>query len=367
MRSQAQRKSTTDDGCSRSQVFRWTAGVCLLVVLAVNFSLIAFVSDGMGSGGLLSLVGSGAGFFTSDPAKRTNVFSGQLTNLQFPETCLAIPTKATARAGPAAGDSNNNKYAPVARRCDVSDQSLEVVAVAAREPIELSGGTAGDAIGRSRKGDDDAGGAQHVFLRHIESLQSNLKSCLTGQLASGAERAQLVAVDCATLPAQWLFTKSKQIILFDRAATPHLSDFRHVNGDAQDQSSNASPLQCLTLLPTPSLSAQAQAGSNLKSAFDVGLRPCRSLGDEDVGLQQWEFYANRQTPSLLHTRAYARYDFNEFRSREIGKVRTTGWPNTRSRQCGASTSDGKHGLVSALLQPWFVRLLLRFKKKNCLT
>eukprot|EP00750_Incisomonas_marina_P023818 INCI5058.19.p1 GENE.INCI5058.19~~INCI5058.19.p1 ORF type:complete len:810 (+),score=125.08 INCI5058.19:172-2601(+) len=334
MRYPAPRTSTADDGCSRSQVLRWTVGLCLLVVLVVNFSLIAFVSDGVGSGGLLSLVGSGAAFFTSDPAKRTNVFSGQLTNLQIPDACLAIPTTAAPIAAGSAA-VGLEKYAPIARRCDASDQALETVAVAAREPIQLSGTS--DAIGSNGNG-----GNQEVFLRHIESLRSNLKSCLTGQLASGADVAQLVSVDCAAVPAQWLFSKTKQVILFDRAATPHLSDFRHVNGDVQDQSTKTSPLQCLTLSPTPSLLTQ---GSKPENIFDVVLRPCLSLGDENVGLQQWEFYANRQTPSLLHTRAYARYDFNEFRSREIGQVRTAGWPNTRSRQCGVSTSDGKHGLV----------------------
>ena len=31
-----------------------------------------------------------------------------------------------------------------------------------------------------------------------------------------------------------------------------------------------------------------------------------------------------------------RYDFNEFRSREIGERRQAGWPNSRSRQCNSA-------------------------------
>ena len=212
-----------------------------------------------------------------------------------------------------------------------------MIAVPARTPVPGTGDEReGSSIRHSRttnaRGGVIGGG---VYVRHIEALESKLKACLSATLADDGETAQLVTVACdgdskthEHLPSQWLFTQAGQIVLFDRDATPHLRDFRNLNNNnANNQnggtigsapasaSSSTDLLQCLSLRQTP---AENGDGNDV-ATYELVLEHCASLSDTDrIGLQQWDFASTRQTSSLLHDRAFARYDFDEFKSREIG-------------------------------------------------
>ena len=326
--------NNTADGCSRSQRLRWFGGLCLLAIVGLNFILFVVVSNsdaGTFGGGLSGLVM----FSSSDPAHRTDVFKGQLKNLQATEWCVEVPF----RKGGTATSSFGERI--TVNRCDTQNKAMDVSAVAAREPMGAT------SIGGVGDGDDDDDHERvetnGYFLRHIESLSSNLQNCMTGKLAADGEATDLAVVPCKSVQAQWLFTKSKQVVLFDRAATPHELNFRDLNNnmaaasnDARNGSSDGEgtgeganraargavqangdeddappPLQCLSLLPVEETLSDAQQQQQQQQhggvvGFHIGLRPCRHLGDDMVGLQQWDFYETKNTPDMLHDRAFAR-------------------------------------------------------------
>ena len=290
-----------DSGCCPvdCSTIRWVMGFCLALILIVNFSLILFVSESPGdaySAGLLSVVGDAAGGYFTDPSKRTDVFFGQMRSLQHTQWCLQFHS---SKPG-----SKNTVISPTAGRCDTGDKSFEVTAVPDLQPL-VNGG----------------------YSRRIEALENPLSHCLTATVEGG--KSVLEVTSCQSLQSQWFFTKSKQVVLLDGDAVPHQLDHRRINEKAGDGHGDQPPapgdlqprnLQCLSLVPSD-------------DDFKLALEPCASLDDDRAALQQWDFKETRNSPDLLHSRAFSKYDFNEFASRKVGKSRQSGWPNTRSGKC----------------------------------